>query len=487
MNFKIGVIVGNCYEIKECFEGGGMGVVYRARHSHWNIDVAIKHPRSQFLASNEQLHEFQLECATWAAIGLHPYVATCYYAREIDSLSCVVAEFLKGGSLQDSIQSRQLYRGDENEVLARMLTVAASTAWGLARAHQSRLIHCDVKPGNMLLTEYGTAKIADFGLAVAFRPSVLDAKAAGLTVPFASPEQSRGLPLTPTADVWSWAASMLAMFMGGVTWENGSACGSVLKEFLDDGGKAYRIPAMPASFAALLQDCFQFSVDARIADFNAIAAKVCDCYQEIFDEPCPAGKADLELISADSLNNRAVSRYDLGDLTEVYRLLDDALTVDPLHPEANFNSAILAYQATRKCPLVFLDQLRHSTQYDLGEYRAWIYLACLSKAIGHETDANEYLKKANDLCNDHSNDEIQRLWQSCLQSKLAPVLAPPISGEDFAQDSERFHRLMAKAQAAVDENRIADAKRYLLMSGDIAGFARHPQRRRLLGKIPTIL
>ena len=487
MSFKIGVIVGDCYEIKECFEGGGMGVVYRARHNHWNIDVAIKHPRKKFLLDQEQTDSFYAECATWSRLGVDPYLATCYYSREVEGLPCVVAEFLPGGSLQDAIQQRAIYRGDENEVLARMLTVAASTAWGLARAHQSRLIHCDVKPGNMLLTDYGTAKIADFGLAVAFRPSLLDAKAAGLTVPFASPEQSRGLTLTPAADVWSWAASMLAMFMGGVSWENGSACGAVLQEFCDDGGKAYRIPAMPASFAALLQDCLQFSVDARIADFNAIAAKVCDCYQEIFDEPCPAGKADLELISADSLNNRAVSRYDLGDLTEVHRLLDDALTVDPLHPEANFNSALLAYQATRKCPQVFLDQLRHSTQYDLGEYRAWIYLACLSKAIGYEKDANEYLKKANDLCDNRSIDEIQRLWQSCLQSKLAPVLAPPISGEDFAQDSERFHRLMAKAQLAIDKNQYADAQRYLLMSGDISGFARHPMRRLLLSKIPTIL
>ena len=65
------------YTISAVFKGGGMGVVYRARHNHWNIDVAIKHPRSEFLASKEQLHEFQLECATWAAIGLHPYVATC--------------------------------------------------------------------------------------------------------------------------------------------------------------------------------------------------------------------------------------------------------------------------------------------------------------------------------------------------------------------------------------------------------------------------
>lgn len=351
-----------------------MGLVHRARHLRWNINVAIKHPRSEFLKSRIQVRNFQIECATWASLGLDPFVATCYYSREIEGLPCVVAEYLPGGSLQDAIQHRDLYQGEENECLSRLLTIAASTAWGLARAHKTRLIHCDVKPGNMLLTEHGTAKISDFGLAVAFRPSKPDAKAAGLTVVFASPEQIRGEPLTPATDVWSWAASVLAMFTGGVTWESGAACGAVLKEFMDEGGKSYRIPPMPESFAVLLGECLRFTPDARISDFGQIAERVCQCYEEVFEERCPASKPDLELISADSLNNRAVSRFDLGDTREVHRLLDEALTVDPLHPESNFNSALLAYSSTQKVSKTFLDRLQQVTQFDLGEYRPWLYL-----------------------------------------------------------------------------------------------------------------
>jgi serine/threonine protein kinase len=486
MKFKKSSIIANCYEILKSFQGGGMGLVHQALHIPWNIEVAIKHPRVEFLKSHRQIEDFHTECATWASIGLDPYVATCFYSRELEGLPCVVAEYLPGGSLQDAIQCREVYRGDEEHCLSLLLSIAASSAWGLLRAHKARLLHCDVKPGNMLLTNFGTAKIADFGLASVFRPS-LEVKAKGLTVAFSSPEQLRGDALTQAADVWSWAASMLAMFMGGVVWESGAACGAVLQQFLDDGAKAYRIPAMPASFASLLKDCLQFSVDARVSDFNFIASQVCQCYEEIFDEPCPAGKVDLELISADSFNNRAVSRYDIEDLTEVHRLLEAALIVDPLHPEANFNKALLSYSAIGKFENVFCDQLLHSTKYDLGEYRSWIYLACLSQSIGHEKVAEEYLKKALDFSDQRSSEEIQRLWQSCLQSRLTPVLAPPISGEDFAQDSERFHRLMDKARVAIDEKRNADANRYLLMSGDISGFARHPQRRRLLGKISTIL
>ena len=471
---------GIVYEILETFEGGGMGIVHRARHLGWNIDVAIKHPRKEFLSTQTQIDAFHTECTTWANLGLDPYLATCYYSREVEGVPFVVAEYLPGGSLQDSIQQRVLYRGDEDECLSRMLTIAASSAWGLARAHTMSLIHCDVKPGNMLLTEFGTAKIADFGLAVSFRPSILDAKAAGLTVAFASPEQIRGVALTPSADVWSWAASMLAMFTGGVTWESGAACGAVLGEFLDDGGKAYRIPPMPEFFTALLGDCFQFAPDARISDLGEIAGRICQCHEELFGEPCLASKPDLELISSDSLNNRAVSRFDLGDLPAVHRLLDEALTVDPLHPESNFNSALLGYTLTRKVSQTFLDRLGQVTQFDLGDYRPWLYRACLLNLNGHSGEALRSLAKARENAGAHEVSEIQRLWDLSTQRKLNPVLAPPVSGADFAQDSVRFERLMAKTEAAIQEHRFDDAKRYLLMSGDITGFARHPRRRRAL-------
>ena len=468
------------YKIEERFTGGGMGLVCRARHLMWGIDVAIKHPRPEFLKSKIQIDEFQTECAMWASLGLDPYIATCYYSREIEGMPCVVAEFLPGGSLQDAIQRRNLYQGDEDECLSRILTIAASTAWGLSRAHQARLLHCDMKPGNILLTEHGTAKIADFGLAVAFRPSKLDAKAAGLTLAFASPEQILGEPLTPAADVWSWAASMLAMFTGCVTWENGAACGAVLAEFMNGGGKAYRIPTMPVPFAALLGECLRFAPDARISDFGQIAERICHCYEELFEEPCPASKPDLELISADSLNNRAVSRFDLDDLPEVHRLLDEAISVDPLHPEANFNSALLAYAAGGKFPTAFLERLKQVVQFDLGEYRPHLYLACLLNADGRLREASDCYAKAREIAAQQEASEIQRLWDLSNQRKLTPVLAPPISGEDFAHDSERFERLMSKAEAAIREHRTDDAKRYLMMSGDIPSFARHPRRRRAL-------
>ncbi len=459
-----------------------MGLVHRARHRLWNIEVAIKHPRPELLSNREQIECFQSECETWSEIGLHPYVATCYYTREIENLPCVVAEYVPDGSLQDAIRNRSLYKGDEEACLARLLTIAASTAWGLARAHESNLIHCDVKPGNMLLTSYGIGKVADFGLAAAFDPSGAGAKAAGLTPVFASPEQIKGERLTPTADVWSWAASMLAMFVGEIHWESGAACGAVLTEFIEKGAKAYRIPAMPEKFASLLQECLRYSPVERSQNLNGIATSVCEIYEQFFGESCPAGMHDLELTSADSLNNRAVSKHDLNLTSDVHRLLAEALAIDALHPEANFNIAWLAFLGSGAILESAINNLDLVTRYDLGEHRPHLFRACLLNLQGKADLANQALNQAIQLCGVHEVSDMERLWNLSRERKLNLILSPPISGEDLALDAERFGRLMKKSEVALEERRYHDADRYLLMSGDISGFARHPRRRKFLAQ-----
>lgn len=460
-----------------------MGLVHRARHRLWNIDVAIKHPRHENLLRREQLESFHAECESWAEIGLHPYVATCYYTREIGNLPCVVAEFVPGGSLQDAIQNRSIYKGDEQACLARLLTIAASTAWGLARAHESNLIHCDVKPGNMLLTSYGIGKIADFGLAAAFDLSGAGPKAAGLTPQFASPQQSKGEHLTPAADVWSWAASMLAMFVGEIHWESGAACGAILTEFIEKGAKAYRIPAMPVEFASLLQQCLQYSPVKRSQNLNEVAIVICQIYEQIFGESCPAGKPDLELTSADSLNNRAVSKYDLNLTFDVQRLLGEALLIDDFHPEANFNLAWLEFLGSGAISESTIRNLEMVARYGIGNYRPHLFRACFLFLNGKLDLAHQALNQARHLCSAHEANELEQLWRLSRERNLNLILTPPISGEDLAHDTARFERLMVKCEIALEEMRYDDAHRYLLMSGDINRFSRHPNRRKLLRRL----
>ena len=96
--------------------------------------------------------------------------------------------------------------------------------------------------------------------------------------------------------------------------------------------------------------------------------------------------------------------------------------------------------------------------------------------------ANQALNQTIQLCGVHEVSDMERLWNLSQQRKLNLILSPPISGEDLALDAERFGRLMTKSEAALEEQRYDDADRYLLMSGDIPGFARHPRRRKLLAQ-----
>jgi hypothetical protein len=83
MSFKIGKINHGLYRIEETFAGGGMGLVHRAHHLVWNVDVAIKHPRPEFLKSRRQIDEFQSECATWASLGLDQSIAVAAWQTHL--------------------------------------------------------------------------------------------------------------------------------------------------------------------------------------------------------------------------------------------------------------------------------------------------------------------------------------------------------------------------------------------------------------------
>ncbi len=462
-----------------------MGLVHQAHHDLWGIDIAIKHPRPEVVADGGHLHAFIEECETWAEIGMHPYIATCYYTSTLDGLPCVVAEFVGGGSLRDGIDNGSIYGDYHHVVLARLLKIAASSGWGLAHAHGQGLIHCDIKPGNLLLASDGIAKITDFGLARALGLEGGTGLENWSTPVYASPEQSRAEILSPATDAWSWAASILEMFAGEIFWSAGPACGAALEDFLDGGPKVGQLPPMPETIARLLAECLVFDPATRLSDFEQIASRVCDCYEQTFGETCPIAKPDLELVSADSLNNRAVSKHQTGDFGIAEALLAKALMIDPLHPEANMNRGILFYGRTGRVPEQILANLRTAAKYDLGNYRPVLFEACVLGMNRGFPDADSKFAQARNLASPAEILQINRIRQSLLGGELPLLLAPPISGEDFSMDLERFIRLATKAEQALKDDRIPEAERYLLMAGDIPGFGRHPRRRRLLAEMES--
>jgi serine/threonine protein kinase len=187
MPWAAGEIVLGQYEVLGESHAGGMGVVHRVRHLGWEVDLAVKTP-----LGSASFALFEAEAAIWVGLGLHPHTVNCVYVRTIDGIPRVFAEWVAGGSLAEAIRGGRLDH-------AGMLDVAIQTAWGLRHAHDSGLVHQDMKPANVMLEPDGTAKVTDFGLAGAAAEGTF----AGRTPAYSSPEQaaaaagdrsSRGIP-----------------------------------------------------------------------------------------------------------------------------------------------------------------------------------------------------------------------------------------------------------------------------------------------------
>ena len=463
MMWSIGQRVGP-YQIKRVFDSGGMGTVYQVYHTAWGLDVAIKTIKPRFLNLPTFSASFAREAEIWANIGLHPNVSTCYYTHIFDGVLCLCGEFVEGGSLQDWIQNRILYRLGTDGSVSLILQIAAGMALGLGWAHQHHLIHQDVKPGNLLLSEDGTPKIADFGLTRAVH-SGGSAATTGYTHPYASPEQLAQGAVTTATDVWSWAASVLEMFMGGVSWEAGNVAPLALAELRSRHLRMPGFPTMPESVAALLSRCFAHSPQDRPQVCEAIARELSDIHEQLFDEPITFAECGTAKLAAASLNNRAVSLLQMGRVQEAHRLLLNLLEDQPDHAEGMFNQLLL---------LAATGRIQWSTAQ-----------AKISKATDPK-ESHLVLERCKLAGQALGAGRLCLPWRKACAvaiEDLPFILIRPKSGEEHHFENERFSRLVRKAVNASDSGNIIEAQRYLRMAQDIQSLSAHPKIAKLANEL----
>lgn len=197
------------YLLLEVVGAGGMGVVYRAHDSRLAREVALKLlPRATGVdegARQRLLHE-----ARAAAALSHPNLASVYEAGSLDGHAFFAMELVRGASL------RALCAGRSGS-LAERLGWALDVARGLAAMHRRGWLHRDVKPDNVMVTEDGTAKLLDLGLARAASAVPGPEPFAAGTPGYMSPEQQRAEPLDARADVFSFGVLLQELLTGQVS------------------------------------------------------------------------------------------------------------------------------------------------------------------------------------------------------------------------------------------------------------------------------
>ena len=191
---------------------GGMSTVFLGRDEVLDRPVAVKILRSD-LEGSDVSARFQREGRTAARLS-HPNIVQVYDAGEdyLDGreVSYIVVEYVPGGDLKALIDRRGPLPG------AMLSRIGAAVADGLAHAHERGVIHRDIKPQNVLIDEYGSPKLTDFGIARALDTAHSTSTDSYLgTATYSSPEQLQGEKVTPKSDVYSLGATLYHAAVGG--------------------------------------------------------------------------------------------------------------------------------------------------------------------------------------------------------------------------------------------------------------------------------
>ncbi|MGM9570557.1 MAG: Stk1 family PASTA domain-containing Ser/Thr kinase [Phascolarctobacterium sp.] len=211
MDKKDNTILNGRYKIIRPVGYGGMAEVFLAHDELLDRNVAVKMLRDQFLSDKELLEQFQREAKSAARL-VHPYIINIYDVVSEGNNQYIVMEYVDGVTLKEYMQEHKLS-------LNAVLEIGVRLADALQHAHSHKIIHCDIKPQNILLDKNMNPKIADFGIAkMVTNQTMVYSKAVMGSVHYISPEQASGGKITACSDVYSLGIVLFEMLTGQVPY-----------------------------------------------------------------------------------------------------------------------------------------------------------------------------------------------------------------------------------------------------------------------------
>jgi TolB-like protein/tRNA A-37 threonylcarbamoyl transferase component Bud32 len=309
----VGTRVGH-FKVLEKIGSGGMGVVYKAQDLALDRIVALKSLRQDAAGGSMATAQLLAEART-AAILDHSNICTIYEVLQTQDQVFVAMAYYAGETVYQKLKAGPLPR-------PQAIAIARDVAAGLAKAHQHGIIHQDIKPGNVMVTQDGVVKILDFGLATL----VSAVSTRGGTVAYMAPEQLRGDPIDERTDVWSWGVLLYQMLTRQLPFGD-MGKGDLIRATLQDPVRLSDSLQAPAGLLKVL--CRALEKDP--ADRYSRIAEARGDLDRYYRPDIPAGRVDpsIAVLPFRSLSRDREDEYFSQGLTEE---LTDALTrLEGLH------------------------------------------------------------------------------------------------------------------------------------------------------------
>lgn len=253
---KMGMMIGERYEILEPIGTGGMSDVYKAKCHKLNRFVAVKVLKQEFSENTEFVSKFRTEAQ--AAAGLmHSNIVNVYDVGEENGIYYIVMELVEGITLKRYIEKKARLSVKE------AVSIAIQISMGIEAAHNNGIIHRDIKPQNIIISREGKVKVTDFGIAKAATSNTITSNVMG-SVHYTSPEQARGGFSDEKSDIYSLGITLFEMLTGRVPFNGETTVAIAIKHIQEDmpSPRNY-VPEIPISVEQIVLKCTQKSPDRR--------------------------------------------------------------------------------------------------------------------------------------------------------------------------------------------------------------------------------
>ena len=254
-----GKLLGNRYEIIEKIGNGGMATVYKATDKVLKRNVAVKILRDEFTTDDEFIKRFEVEAQSAARLT-HPNIVSIYDVGVDGNLYYIVMELIQGKTLKEIIVKE---KGPLPWKWS--INVSIQIASALEMAHRNNIIHRDIKPHNIIITEDGVAKVTDFGIAKAVSNSTITAFGTTIgSVHYFSPEHARGGFTDAKSDLYSLGVVMYEMVTGRVPFDADTPVSVALKHMQEEPVEPIELnPNLPIAVNKIIMRALQKDTTLR--------------------------------------------------------------------------------------------------------------------------------------------------------------------------------------------------------------------------------